>query len=185
MKRVPLVLVLLLVGGVLLGATLTKSLTFLPGPLTILGAITQSGGSVSLSGALSQSGGNVTLESLHLAAGLHIGQALAYSSHVVTIRDNGAGGVGNSETVAGNRSLYLITCRDPDACALTIALTNSSPGHALRIVSMEHQNVTLADSGNQHLSAAWTGTPADTLSLVKVCNPSNDCKWYETSRGTN
>lgn len=123
---------------------------------------------------------------LHVTGWIHAQAALAYGAHVVTIASNGGAGA-NDETLAGDRSLYLVDCNDADTCTVTLTESSILIGSLTRIVNISTSgvNITMADSGAHHLAGALTLTPDDVVTLIYVVNRSGAGNWVEISRSAN
>lgn len=127
---------------------------------------------------------------LHVAGYLHVQSALAYGAHIVTIASNGVSGTANAETLAGNRSVYLVECLDGDGCTVTLGETSIAVGTITRIVNIStsgsaNHNLTLSDAAPLHLAGALTLAANGVVTLIYVCNRSADCNWYEGARSAN
>lgn len=88
---------------------------------------------------------------------------------------------GNDNITTANRHLINLT-NVSGTNTITLSAPSSVNGQKLilRCAALTAGTMSLADSGNVALSAAWTPDAADTLSLV-----ANGVVWYETSRSAN
>mgnify|MGYP001611280861 CR=1 FL=1 len=116
----------------------------------------------------------------------HVATAFSLAAHIVNVLNNGQGGVANSETLAGTRSLYFVNCQDPDNCAILLAEAGVPVGQLVRIVATDnHASLTFADSGSLHLAGAFTAAFTQTISLIYVRDRNGAGNFYEISRSAN
>jgi hypothetical protein len=129
--------------------------------------------------------GDLIVRNLHASGYLHAQTGFAYGAHVVTIANNTVGAQANGETLSGARSLYLISCNDPDGCALTLGESGIDPGTIVTIVNIDANDATMGDAAPHHLAGALTLTSNDAVRLLFLRNRSGDTNWYELTRSTN
>lgn len=122
---------------------------------------------------------------LHVAGYFHLQSALTYGAHVVTIAADGGVGT-NTEILAGDRSLYLVSCNDANGCVIRMGETAPSPGTMTQIINIDVNTLTWADiAGVQHTAASFSMGVADAVTATYVRNRSGDQFWVETGRSDN
>lgn len=182
-----------LLSVVLLGAKITPLWQSPPGPVTFQGPLSWLADNKDDLGTSATAGRPrdfFLARDAHVTGFTHLQGTLSYGAHVVVIRSNGVGGVGNVEVLNGLRSLYLVECLDGDGCTIQLGETSVSVGTLTRIVNIStsgsaNHNLTLSDAASLHLAGAMTLTADDVISLIYVVNRSGDGNWLEISRSTN
>ena len=187
--------VLVFAAALLLGATYRYTPNLIAGLLVIYrgGGVefdTDNAGDIGQSATARRPRDLFVARNAHVTGYLHLQAALSYGAHMVTIASNGAGGVANSETLSGLRSLYGIECLDGDGCTIALGTAGIAAGTIVRLVNIStsgsaNHNLTLSDAAPLHLAGALTLSADDLVTLIYMVNRSGAGAWYEAGRSAN